>query len=60
MDRIQKIKMTELKKTIVFLLIALLLVNLVVFALKLISWILFWGIIIVTGLIAYKGLNKLK
>ncbi len=52
--------MKHLKQTIVFMIIALLLVNLVVFALKLISAILFWGIIIAAGLFAYKGLNKLK
>ncbi len=60
MDRLQEIKMTNYKKLAVWLLIAFLFVNLVVFALKLISTLLFWTIIIVIGIIAYKGLNKSK
>ena len=51
---------TDLKKTLVYLIIAILLVNIVVFALKLISIVLFWAIIIVFAIIAYSGFFNKK
>lgn len=50
--------MKDLKQLAILLLIALLVINLVVFALKLITWVLFWTIIIVGAIIAYSGLVK--
>ena len=37
-----------------------LMVNLVLFALRLISWILFWVIIILAAVLAYKVLPRMK
>lgn len=50
--------MKDIKQFAVLLIIALLLINLVVFALKLISAFLFWAIILIFGFIAYSGLVK--
>lgn len=50
--------MKDIKQIFAILLIAFLLANLVVFALKLISWVLFWAIIAVAAVIAYTGFKK--
>ena len=52
--------MKNLKQLAALMMIVLLLINLVVFALKLISALLFWGVIIVAGFIAFKGMKRLK
>ena len=57
MDRIQEIKM-NLKKLAVYLLVVLLLVNIAIFALKLISAFAFWAVIIIIGAVAYKDTIK--
>jgi len=52
--------MKDFKQIAVLLIVVLLLINLVVFALKLISWVLFWAIIVIVAIIAYSGLIKEK
>ncbi len=47
-------------RILVFLVILFLIVNIVLFTLKIISAILFWIIIILAALFAYKILPKLK
>ncbi len=42
------------------LIVLFLVVNLFLFALRLISWLLFWGIIIVAAVVAYKVLPKFR
>ncbi len=53
-------KKTELKRILVYLVIALLVINLIAFAAKLINALLFWAIIIIFALIVYSGLFKKK
>lgn len=50
--------MKNIRQVFVILVILLLLANLVVFALKLISFVLFWAVIIVGAVIAYSWLAK--
>ena len=46
--------MTDYKKLAVYLLVVLLIINISVFALKLISTLSFWIVVIIIGAIAYK------
>ncbi len=55
----QKMKI-NLKKTAVYAMILILIANMVLFALKKISWTLFWTIIIIFAIVAYSGLLKRK
>jgi len=50
----------KLLRILVFLVILFLVVNIVLFALKIISEILFWIIIIVAAVFAYKILPKMR
>ena len=47
-------------KILVFLIVLFLVLNIVLFALKIISKLLFWIIIIVAAVFAYKVLPKMK
>ena len=51
-------KTYELKKIAIILLVVLLVANLALFALKLISTLVFWAIIIIVAVIAYKDVIK--
>ena len=50
----------KLLRILVFLVILFLVINIVLFALKIITEILFWIIIIVAAIFAYKILPKMK
>jgi hypothetical protein len=49
---------SELKRLLIILVIVLLVINLVAFAAKLISGLLFWAIIIVFAVIAWRWAKK--
>ena len=51
---------TNYLRILVFLIVLFLVVNIVLFTLKIISTILFWTIIIAAGIFAYKVLPKMK
>ncbi len=54
MNNQQKLKLTG------YFVLAILIANLILFALQLINWMTFWGVIILGFLFVWKGLPKLK
>ena len=50
--------MKDLRKFAGYFLILLLVVNMIVFALNLISVLLFWAVIVIIAIVAYSGLMK--
>ena len=53
-------KRNDLIKILVFLIILFLVVNIFLFVLKIISEIIFWGIIVAAAIFAYKILPKVR
>jgi hypothetical protein len=47
-------------KLIGYFVLIILIINLIVFGMGLINWMVFWGIIALGALFVYKGLPKLK
>jgi hypothetical protein len=54
MNNQQKLKLTG------YFILAILIANLILFALQLINWITFWGVIIIGFLFVWKGLPLIK
>jgi|GEM_PF-1960331 4-hydroxybenzoate polyprenyltransferase len=54
MDNKQKLKL------IGYVVLAVLIANLILYALQLVNWIFFWGVIILGALFVYKILPKLR
>jgi hypothetical protein len=47
-------------KLIGYVVLAVLIANLLLYAFQLVNWIFFWGVIILGALFVYKGLPKLR